>query len=289
MPTAAVPGRRQNVTTHNPVHRLPVFLLCLVEIILAACGTALLFLLVAGINQIVSAFFLELATGAAIGIVTGLYSRSLFSRSILFMRFMVMLLSTLLGLIAFHLVSRFVFGISNLSLTIPEWLILVQAILAAIVGGMALVAWKKERLAHLRRVANQRRIRREQNKRKRLSARRKSEVLRRKRSASRTHPAQPTANRSKTTPTRTRSRTSKQPKTGVSSIPTTLQLGGSRSRKKVTLPGRMVEHRCPYCLEPVAQNDARGVKICSVCGAWHHQDCWDITGHCQVPHRGNGA
>jgi hypothetical protein len=287
MPTTAVPGSRQNVATHNPVHRLPVFLLCLVEIILAACGTALLFLLVAGINQIVSAFFLELATGAAIGIVTGLYSRSLFSRSILFMRFMVMLLTTLLGLIAIHLVSRFVFGISNLSLAIPEWLILVQAVLAAIVGGMALVAWKKERLARLRRAANQRRIRCEQNKRKRLSARRKTEALRRKRSASRTHQMQPTASRSKTT--RTRSRTSRRPKSGVSSTPTTLQLGGSRSRKKVTLPGRMVEHRCPYCLEPVAQNDARGVKICSVCAAWHHQDCWDITGHCQVPHRGNGA
>lgn len=287
MPTAVVPGRRQNATAPNPVHRLPVFLLCLVEIILAACGTALLFLLAAGINQVVSTYLLELATATAIGVVTGLYSRSLFSRSILFMRFMVMLLASLLGLIAFHVVSRFVYGISNLSLVIPEWLILVQAVVAAIIGGMALVAWKKERLTHLRRAANQRKIRRDQNKRKRLSARRKKEALQRKRSASRTQHVQRTASRPKTT--QARSRTSRRPKTDASSTPTTLKLGGSRSRKKVTLPGRMVEHRCPYCLESVAQNDARGIKICSVCGAWHHQDCWDITGHCQVPHRGNGA
>ena len=187
MPTVAVPSRRQTATTRNPVHKLPVFILCLAEIILAACGTALLFLMAAGINQVISEYLLELAAAATIGIVTGLYSRSLFSRSILFMRFMVMLLASLLGLISFHLVSRFVYDISNLSLTIPEWLILVQAVVVAITGGMALVAWKKERLSQLRRTANQRKNRREQNKRKRLSARRKSETLRRKHSAARTH------------------------------------------------------------------------------------------------------
>ncbi len=287
MPTVAVPSRRQNATTRNPVYKLPVFLLCLVEIILAACGTVLLLLLVAGINRVVSEYLLELVAAAAIGIVTGLYSRSLFSRSILFMRFMVMLLASLLGLIAFHLVSRFVYGISTLSMIIPEWLILVQAVVAAILGGMSLVAWKKERLTQLRRTANQRKNRRDQNKRRRLSARRKAEALRHKRSAARTHHVQ--RGSSQVSTTRASSRTTRRSKTDLSSTSTSLKINGSRGRKKVTLPGRMVEHRCPYCLEPVAQNDARGVKICSVCGAWHHQDCWDITGHCQVPHRGNGA
>lgn len=45
------------------------------------------------------------------------------------------------------------------------------------------------------------------------------------------------------------------------------------------------EHRCPYCLEIVLENDARGVKICPVCGTYHHADCWSITGVCQVPHQ----
>ena len=44
------------------------------------------------------------------------------------------------------------------------------------------------------------------------------------------------------------------------------------------------EHRCPYCLELVMHNDARGVKECEVCHTMHHADCWAITGICQVPH-----
>lgn len=43
-------------------------------------------------------------------------------------------------------------------------------------------------------------------------------------------------------------------------------------------------HVCPYCLEPVTKRDARGVKICKICKTWHHADCWEITGVCQVPH-----
>jgi len=44
------------------------------------------------------------------------------------------------------------------------------------------------------------------------------------------------------------------------------------------------EHRCPYCLDLVTRNDARGVKECEVCHTLHHADCWAITGVCQVPH-----
>jgi ribosomal protein L37AE/L43A len=45
------------------------------------------------------------------------------------------------------------------------------------------------------------------------------------------------------------------------------------------------EHRCPYCLELVFKHDQRGVMICPECGTWHHKDCWDVTGSCQVAHR----
>lgn len=44
------------------------------------------------------------------------------------------------------------------------------------------------------------------------------------------------------------------------------------------------EHRCPYCLEPVARTDPRGVVECEVCHTLHHKDCWEVTGTCQVPH-----
>jgi len=45
------------------------------------------------------------------------------------------------------------------------------------------------------------------------------------------------------------------------------------------------KHICPYCLEEVVDGDERGVAICSKCGTWHHQDCWDLTGSCGVAHR----
>lgn len=51
----------------------------------------------------------------------------------------------------------------------------------------------------------------------------------------------------------------------------------------ITLSARE-QHVCPYCLESVTKNDRRGVKICKICKTWHHADCWEITGVCQVPH-----
>lgn len=44
------------------------------------------------------------------------------------------------------------------------------------------------------------------------------------------------------------------------------------------------ESRCPYCLDIVQPNDARGIVMCPICRARHHADCWAITGMCQVPH-----
>lgn len=44
------------------------------------------------------------------------------------------------------------------------------------------------------------------------------------------------------------------------------------------------EHRCPYCLEIVNENDPRGVEICPICHTYHHADCWAVTGTCQIPH-----
>ncbi len=44
------------------------------------------------------------------------------------------------------------------------------------------------------------------------------------------------------------------------------------------------EHKCPYCLQPIAPRDPRGVVTCPICHTRHHKDCWDITGMCQVPH-----
>jgi len=58
-----------------------------------------------------------------------------------------------------------------------------------------------------------------------------------------------------------------------------------RSRRKPKIQFAVVEeHRCPYCLDVVTHTDPRGVKECEVCHTLHHADCWAITGVCQVPH-----
>ena len=56
-----------------------------------------------------------------------------------------------------------------------------------------------------------------------------------------------------------------------------------KPRTSVRITGA-VEHRCPFCLEPVDKKDKRGVKVCPICHTHHHADCWEVTGTCQVPH-----
>ena len=62
----------------------------------------------------------------------------------------------------------------------------------------------------------------------------------------------------------------------------------SRPRRRARRPevqfASTEEHRCPYCLEIVHENDPRGIVECKICHALHHADCWAITGTCQVPH-----
>ena len=60
-------------------------------------------------------------------------------------------------------------------------------------------------------------------------------------------------------------------------------LGILRAKPHVRLAAHE-EHRCPYCLEEVRRHDPRGSIECPVCHTFHHKDCWDITGTCQVPH-----
>jgi hypothetical protein len=57
---------------------------------------------------------------------------------------------------------------------------------------------------------------------------------------------------------------------------------GSKSGE-IRLRGE-IEHRCPFCLEIVEKNSPRGVRICKICKTYHHADCWEVTGTCQVPH-----
>jgi hypothetical protein len=61
------------------------------------------------------------------------------------------------------------------------------------------------------------------------------------------------------------------------------RLGRHIGRTSIKLIGDEV-HNCQYCLEPVSKNSGRGYKICPTCKTWHHADCWEAVGECQVPH-----
>jgi hypothetical protein len=74
-----------------------------------------------------------------------------------------------------------------------------------------------------------------------------------------------------------------RPKIQVHERPVKVSAARQPGDSSVRLVGEM-EHRCPYCLEPVEKSDPRGVKVCSICHTRHHADCWAVTGMCQVPH-----
>jgi len=66
-------------------------------------------------------------------------------------------------------------------------------------------------------------------------------------------------------------------------LPSRKKLRLSKHSDFIKLVGDEV-HNCTYCLEIVSKNDSRDRKICSICKTWHHADCWDAAGECQVPH-----
>jgi hypothetical protein len=109
----------------------------------------------------------------------------------------------------------------------------------------------------------------------------KETVRRLKSSITRLKPGEPQAGLPKETKI---SRESQKPVVRMGRTPLKVQpvVSGSKSGE-IRLLGA-IEHRCPFCLEIVEKNDPRGVKICKICHTYHHADCWDVTGTCQVPH-----
>jgi hypothetical protein len=178
------------------------------------------------------------------------------------------LVAALCGLVAFDLALTLGEKGAGLSV-LPGWMLILQTIVTGFCVWLALNAWSKPRLKKLKKLSQLRRARREKQRKLKEKKRKKVSPPRR--------PSIPPATRA---PSLEVLRVQPKQKTE------TFVPAKKRRSKKVTL-ARFEEHRCPYCLEEVKTNDPRGVKICSVCGAWHHQDCWDITGHCQVPHSGN--
>ena len=265
------------ISEHKPSSRWDSFgkqLLGTAQSILGALAASMVFLLIGGVVHVPFGMIFSLVAVAGIGLVAGLYVRLILRKSLEVIQFLAGFAATLTGILAFNLALTQI-GLDSGFVGFPRWVIFAQVFLAGISVWLVQTAWRKDHLKLLKKKAQLRRSRREKLLKMKANARGKSHRI------SKTSRVPPNRqSHQKLHPVVRRP----QPSSGLAVA--TRTENRKRKSRKVTLSG-FEEHRCPYCLQEVKVNDPRGVKVCSVCGAWHHKDCWDITGHCQVPHSGN--
>jgi hypothetical protein len=212
------------------------------------------------------------AAAVVIGLVTGFYARLIMPKSLKVIQFLAGLTAALIGIVTYGLVLTQT-RVSSAFLGLPAWSLPVQVLLSGIVVSLVETAWGKDRLKAIRKRAQTKRAQRVRTTKLRIAAKQGRNRQRKN------HPRTTVPHASAVA-------------TGSSIHPASSQRAILRTpprgrRNKAVIKAGFEEHRCPYCLQEVKAGDPRGVKICRVCGAWHHKDCWDITGHCQVPHSGN--
>jgi len=246
------------------------------QAILGSLAAGMVFLLIQGAIQIPYALVYSLAVVTGIGLVAGLYVRLVLRKSIRAIQILAGLTAAFIGIVAFDLAltqisSRSVFT------GFPTWSLFAQLFLTGTSVWVVETAWQKDRMKKLKKRAQLRRTRREKLMKLKTAAKRKT--------ARRSRVSRPVTSRPVRQQPSPAASLRTQPAITLTAAP---QIQPRRRKnQKVTLAVSFEEHRCPYCLQEVKVHDPRGVKICNVCGAWHHKDCWDITGHCQVPHIGN--
>jgi hypothetical protein len=248
------------------------------QTIFGSLAAAMIFLLIQSGIRAPYALVYSLAVGTAIGLVAGLYVRLVLRKSIRAIQLLAGLTAAFMGIVAFDLALTQINALSAFY-GFPTWSLFAQIILTGSSAGLVETAWRKDRMKVLKKKAQLRRTRREKLMKLRAAAKRQSSH---RSLAPRRGPARP-AHQTPAPAANLRT----QPAITLTSTPQIQP--GRRKNQKVTLAVAFEEHRCPYCLQEVKVNDPRGVKICKVCGAWHHKDCWNITGHCQVPHSGNAS
>lgn len=223
-------------------------------------------------NKVFHTQVIAAAIAIVIGVLTALFTRRLMPKSSLFLRIIIPLSALLLCLVAINWITAGQAGFGSLHDPLygsPLWGLFALGLgMAAII--LTLLAWPKK--------------------------------LRRR---TRRQPVSPTRPRRQTVPAENRrSEQVARPSTMPAGAALAASAAGPRSVaggptpavQSIQLPRRrrrdnhlrfsdVEEHRCPYCLEVVEPNDRRGVVICEICHAYHHKDCWDVTGRCQVPHQ----
>lgn len=224
----------------------------------------------------------DLTGAAGIGLAAGYFTRILLSNRRGFLRTMVAVGGTIWGLLVFGWMTGWQFGIGPLyyNPSTVDWAGFALLLLGCCCALTAGLAYKKP--PHSTSRANTTQSIARQPASAELTVARKARQIDRKPVSKGKEP--------KTTRKRASSNVKKDARI---SKPAAIRSPGKPNRGsavKQKRPSRKIvlalleEHRCPYCLEIVKRNDARGVVECEVCHTLHHADCWAITGTCQVPH-----
>lgn len=245
--------------------------------VLAGLGFAIVFVLSQPIHPLV----LVIASAAGLGLTAGFISRLPLRERGPLVRWLVALFGLCVGLVFLGWLSKGLLGLNLISQEQEslDWNGLGQIVLGGFSAWLAVRAWSV-------RPASKRPI-------SRLSDAIRSVFHLRKGSTSfsgaslTTTTSVPNNLAPRKRPTRKSSakkvRTSPHKKAPQPVVKKRVRRTRRRARSTIRL-SEAVEHRCPYCLEIVEPDDARGVKICSICHTLHHADCWAVTGMCQVPH-----
>jgi len=247
----------------------------LVLVILPVVAAGILLLLLFLQNTTVNLVIFGFTATVSLGLMAGFLARLILKKSTFALRFLAAAVALFAGMVVMYLISSGMLGLSPYIRTAIDWYGLVQIGIGLGAAFIALYGFRRKQVQVDMVIPGSTSTDSTVSAQPLVVSAAASTVITpvpgRRKSSTR-------KSKSTTTKAAEKKRLVVGKKTASKSTPV-----AKRSRKKVTLAA-FDEHRCPYCLEEVKRNDPRGVVVCPICKAYHHKDCWDITGRCQVPH-----
>lgn len=258
----------------NPVGRM-----LLVILNTALSGTV--FLLIFLVGGTTTAIYLKYALVSVVGLTAGLTSRRLLRHRTGVLRLMAAVTALIVGLIILNIYSLGFIGIDLVSRGAePDWDSLIQIGLGTISAWLSLHAWKSKK-PEISTAAEPR----ERRKLRLVPSRVENWFTRvNLRLSGVSNGSQRGGNRRVSLGARSSSNGNAGRSSLVKPQRRPKVFGWTRRHKNQVQLSSVEEHRCPFCLDVVNSNDPRGVEICPVCQTYHHADCWEVTGTCQIPH-----
>jgi ribosomal protein L37AE/L43A len=270
-------NRRSNTNMlDNPVGRTLL-------VMMNAALSGMVFLLFFLFSRPMTALPLKYAVVGIVGLTAGLTARRLLGHNTGVLRLMAAITASFTGLIVLNIFSSGFVGIDLAPRGVgnPDWDGLIQIGAGTLCAILTLQAWKykKPEISAIEEPRERRRLR--------LLPGRMEDWL--ERASLRISGASSSGQRSGGSRVSLRTHSSANGNAGRSSLvkrqrrPKVFAWARRQHANQVHLDTKE-EHRCPFCLEVVDENDPRGIKICPICHTYHHADCWDVTGMCQIPH-----